>query len=413
MFNIETSNKIEKLSSKALVYPSATIAGYGHIYSLSKAGIHTVALSEGICSTFYSRHTDEHHTIPDPREDVSAFVEWLLSYGKEQDEKPVLFFVEDLYAYLGSYHANELKEYYHYAFLEPETMDTFFDKKHMYTSIEDTSINVPETIYSPLTEDKIEDWSHFPAIVKPLVSRFDFEDGLRSTNAFPDIFDAKAIQIDDRSELADTVARTQDHDIDVCVQEMIPGSNKNIGDIKFVVDESGSIRNAFTSIKQRQYPPDFGTCALAKSVDLPELHGYAEAFCTVTGYHGPGSIEFKKSTADGKWYFIEINPRLDFWIRMAVLNDVNLPLDQYLYTTSNGQISTTQRTGEYYWLNVPNDLKGYYWRKKRRQWELSLAEFLRPYPRANAAVFNLHDPLPTLLKYGYKPVKKAKQLLPI
>ena len=399
-------------SAKALVYPSATVAGYGHIYSLGKSGIHTVALSEGVCSTFYSRYTEEHHTVPNPKEDVSAFVEWLVSYGKEQPEKPVLFLVEDLYAYLGSYYADELDSYYHFAYLEPETMDTFFDKKYMYTSIEDTSINVPETIYSPLGEDEIEDWHRFPAVVKPLVSRFDFEDGLRSTNTFPDVFDAKAIQVDDQSELAEVIERTQDHDIDVCVQELVPGSNENIGDVKFVADESGSIRNAFTSIKQRQYPPDFGTCALVKSASLPELCEYAEEFCDATGFHGPGSIEFKKSDMDGMWYFIEINPRLDGWIRMAALNNVNLPLDQYLYASSNGRIDTTQRTGNY-WVHVPRDLKGYYWRKKHGKWDLSIFDLLKPYPRADAAVFNLRDPLPTVLKYGYMPVKKVREVVPI
>ena len=391
------SDPARRLPAKALVYPARTVAGYGHIWSLGRAGVPVVALQPRPCAAFRSRFVSEAHLVPDPAVSPDAFVGWLVEYGRRQAEQPVLCMAEDLYAFIVSANRERLEPLFRYPFVPAERMAVFFDKRAMHAAAEKAGLRVPPTLHSPLAEGEIARWPHYPAVVKPLVSRFRVEQGrLVAGPRFPDVFGGKALLARDRAELARIAGEVEAQGFAFCVQRLVPGGNPAIVNVKFVADRDGAIPACFVSRKLRQQPADFGTCCVAVAEYLPLVHEMAERFCRSTGYSGPGGMEFKLDPQTAEPWFIEVNPRLDFWIRMATLKGVNLPLQHYRLALGLPLARERQRDGGAAWIDLWGDLEGYRWRRARSGYEVSLRELLRPYLRFDEAVFSLADPLPGL-----------------
>jgi len=384
---------------KAVVYPGGTVSGYGHIYSLGSAGIHVVALNPKRCANFLSRHVKERHIVPDPRKHHAEFVEWLLDYGRRQSQKPVLFLAEDLYAYIAAHYQRDLGECFLYPFIPKENIDPLFNKRPMYEVAAAAGLHVPATLCSPFADEELERWGRFPAVVKPLVSRFSFvDDRLVDVEGFPKAFGAKAVLATDHPQLVDIVGRVREMNLPLCVQELIPGDNPQLAIIRFVAGYDHRIPSCFVSVKVRQNPADFGTAAVARSSYIPELHAYAEDFCRAARYVGPAGMEFKWDPDTRRHYFVEINPRLDFGIRMAALKGVNLPLQLYRLCTGQELEDKRQQEDGRHWIDVRGDLEGYRWRRRHPEYAITFGEFIAPYRSFDEAVWNLSDPIPGALQ---------------
>lgn len=385
---------------KAVVYPARTVSGYGHIYSLGVAGIPVVALHSKWGFTSLSRYVKERYVTPDAALQPETFVDWLIRYGRQQTEKPVLFLTEDLYAFLASAKAESLSRFYRYPYIGLDCLPLFFDKRLMLREAEAAGLNVPPTLFSPLSADQLRSWSHFPAVVKPVVSRFSFSGAeVLSRPTFPKIFKGKALLARNYEELEATVQAVEKEGFEYCVQRLIPGPNAWIYNVKFVADRDGSIPSCFISRKERQQPADFGTCCVSVSDYVEELHLQTQAFCSHTRYCGPGGMEFKRDSESGRFWFIEVNPRLDYWIRMAALKGVNLPVQQYCLSLGQELKSTRQEDGGPAWIDIEGDLKGKWWRTRRPEYDIGWKTFLQPYRSFQEAVWNRRDPIPGLLNF--------------
>lgn len=375
--------------AKAVVFPAGTVSGYGHIWSLGRAGVPVVALHPRRCASFASRHVHERHVVPDPLTDSTAFIAWLVAYGQRQSEPPVLFLAEDVYAFLVSHHHQALRPLFRYSYLDDAARAIAFDKRAMLPAAARAGLPVPAHVFSPLDEAGLLSFTRFPAVLKPTVSRFTFRDGqLVDSNRFPALFGGKALRIDDREELRRVARAVGEAGIDYVVQELVAGQDRELVNVKLVAGLDHEVRAAFTSRKLRQVPPGFGTCAVARSEALPGIVALAARFCLETRLVGPASFEFKWCARDRRYQFIEVNPRLDYWVRMAALKGVNLPFEQYLLGTGQEPGAWSQTVDEKCWIDMVGDFAG------RPAARLPLLEFLRPYRRFDEAVWNLADPLP-------------------
>lgn len=383
--------------SKAVIYPGCTISGYGHIYSLGRAGVHVTALSPIDCPNFTSRFVREKYVVPNPCEDHEKFIAWLIDYGRKQDEKPVLYMVEDVYAYIASLYQDHLRPHFLFPYIPPADLDTFFNKKAMCREAARAGLKLPESLFSPAADHDLAAWSHFPAVIKPLVARFQFEGKrLKSLNKFPELFGGKAVTADNPSELGACVQRMTDEGLEYFVQEYIPGGSDDQFTVYFVADRDHAVPVYSSHYKVRQRPADFGTTTISQSKSVPQLRDYIERFCKTTGYSGPGAMEFKRGAHDGLWYFIELNTRLDFSVSRATLKGANMPLQQYLLSTGQELRRFEQREGGRYWIDLPGDIEGLLWRRGKPQWRLSFWQIIKPYLYAQEAVFRLSDPRPGL-----------------
>jgi len=77
-----------------------------------------------------------------------------------------------------------------------------------------------------------------------------------------------------------------------------------------VVYEHGTERAACVHEKLVAYPLAFGPSAFGVTRRIEILHEYAQSIFRALQWHGIADIEFRQDLADGRWYFIEINPRV-------------------------------------------------------------------------------------------------------
>jgi predicted ATP-grasp superfamily ATP-dependent carboligase len=74
----------------------------------------------------------------------------------------------------------------------------------------------------------------------------------------------------------------------------------------------------------------FGVAGLAESInEIDELRVFSQALLKESKFSGISQIEFKKNNRDGKFYLMEINPRIWLWMQTAVGSGVNLALAYY------------------------------------------------------------------------------------
>jgi predicted ATP-grasp superfamily ATP-dependent carboligase len=122
-------------------------------------------------------------------------------------------------------------------------------------------------------------------------------------------------------------------------------------------------------------------------------------------------MEFKLSSADGLWYLMEINARLGFSIRRSTIKGVNMPLQQYLLSTGQELMEVTQHDDGWYWIDIPSDIKGLLWRRKKMRWHLSFWQIVRPYLLFHESVFNFKDPLPGFKRFYSSLLRRTRNRL--
>jgi predicted ATP-grasp superfamily ATP-dependent carboligase len=114
-------------------------------------------------------------------------------------------------------------------------------------------------------------------------------------------------------------------------------------------------------------------------------------------YQGLASLEFKYRAQDGRYYFIEMNPRLPWYNSLFIEAQVNLPYLAYLDLTGNQRseaIGARQRDGVY-WVSFKANLGWLLLAPGRAR--VRLFEWLVSLVRARSyAWFDWRDPQPFL-----------------
>jgi hypothetical protein len=94
----------------------------------------------------------------------------------------------------------------------------------------------------------------------------------------------------------------------------------------FALFERGTLLTAFAHQRLREKPPSGGVSVLCQSVPVdPELREDAVRLLGPLGWHGVAMLEYKRESATGKRYLIEVNGR--FWgsLQLAVDAGVDFP----------------------------------------------------------------------------------------
>lgn len=96
------------------------------------------------------------------------------------------------------------------------------------------------------------------------------------------------------------------------IQEFIPGPASHEYGINAYFDEKNNPRGLLAYRRVRAFPHDFGYGSLIESVALsliPETETGIK-YLHELGYHGLADAEFKLDSRDGKFKFLEVNPRV-------------------------------------------------------------------------------------------------------
>lgn len=123
-----------------------------------------------------------------------------------------------------------------------------------------------------------------------------------------------------------------------------------------VLYEDGVERASCAHEKICTWPEGFGVTALGRTCFIEEVHRDTRRLFEKLRWHGPANIEFRQSVRDGRWYFIEINPRVGASIGIQDRAGLDLASRWAMVAEGNGaELGPSQdyRSGVVYWWAIP------------------------------------------------------------
>jgi predicted ATP-grasp superfamily ATP-dependent carboligase len=178
---------------------------------------------------------------------------------------------------------------------------------------------------------------------------------------------------------------------DVVVQEFIEGGDEQIYAALCYRPQSRSRSFVLSVRKLRQTAPGAGVMALGQVVDVPQVREMTRRLAKAAGARGAFCTEFKLDPSDGRYYFIEWNPRPAYFHSIGWRAGFDLAWIAYCDHANPTRLDTMPASfsGEHYWITLQGDLLNLSKRPRRRP-----AEW-RPYlKRKEWAVFAADDLAP-------------------
>lgn len=333
-----------KPKNKAVILGANYYIGLSTIRCLGKEGVHVAAVdyaSDGAYA-LRSKYCKETLISPHYKNQPKEFLDFLIAYGKRQEEKPVLIPCADPYVEFVDEYFHELKNYYLFPQTDKGLFTKLMNKDTLAELAEKHGVLVPETVR--IDEDnyieKVESSIKYPCIVKP-----------KDSPAFMAVFRRKIFKVNNRHELIRAVEKATKADLEVIIQRIIPGFDDHMYTFDAYMNQKSEVTHWTTCQKLRQYPINFGASVYTMQRYVPKLYDIGAKFFKDIGYKGFAEIEFKKDAVTGQFYLIEINVRIT---TLNVLLDkvgINIPYLTYLEMTGQdiGKKEVKQDTGITFW----------------------------------------------------------------
>jgi predicted ATP-grasp superfamily ATP-dependent carboligase len=334
----------------------------------------------------FSKYCETHYVPPSLDDEQICRV--LIERGVRVGDKPVLFPTSDRDAMLLAKHREELSKHFRFHCVGEDSLWRIVDKAQMSRICGQAGVLAPRTHVTRPDENLAESAAglSFPCLIKP-------------NRSFNSPFPPKLKNVVARS-LKDFLAFYQTHPelkgTTVC-QEIIEGGDENIFQCTVLVRMSGEPGAVFCTRKLHQYPPGYGVMCFGRSEENEAVTAPALQLLRSLQYRGMASLEFKYRAEDGRYYFIEMNPRLPWYNALFADAGVNLPYLTYLDLMGNrrsGPVEATQRNGVY-WISFKLDL-GWFLRTPSNS-RVGLFSWLRSMAQARSyAWLDWRDPMPYL-----------------
>ena len=204
--------------------------------------------------------------------------------------------------------------------------DLLIDKAVETARVAELGIHLPPTLHPlPATADELTAKLRLPIIVKP--RSFAYSRALGRKNVILDSVAAAQQLLDRLGDQRDAVV----------AQEVIPGGDDELWVCNCTFGGDHSLLGAFTFQRLGTSPAHYGVTSLAVSRHNPEVIRQVEALGRGLGYVGPAMVEFKRVPRDGRYCYLETNPRLgmcNWFDTSAGVNNVALSYHVALGTDS-------------------------------------------------------------------------------
>ena len=170
--------------------------------------------------------------------------------------------------------------------------------------------------------------------------------------------DFKALIAADATELALALRSRDVTPADVVVQEYVEGGDDQI--YAGLCYRASSRERCFvlSARKLRQTEPGAGVMAVGQVVDAPQVREMTRRLAKAAGACGVLSTEFKLDARDGRWYFIEWNPRPAYFQSIGWKAGFDLAWFAWCDHADPERLDALPRSfsGDHYWINVHGDL---------------------------------------------------------
>lgn len=250
-------------------------------------------------------------------DDPGDLPEQLLRFAGAQKNTPVLFYQEDEQLLFVSRHRDRLAASFRFVVPSAELVEDLVDKARFHLLAERLRLPVPATRQiRPAALSRPPDVDlRFPIVVKPL----------RRRRSWSDIgYMAKATRVDTPEALHAWWPRWTHQELDLLMQELIPGPETCIESYHVYVDAQGQIVAEFTGRKIRTLPPEFGFSTALATTDAADVAALGQSLVHRLGLCGVAKFDFKRAP-DGRLYLLEVNPRFNLWHHLGAVAGVNLP----------------------------------------------------------------------------------------
>ena len=334
----------------------------------------------------HSKYLKDFFLIPEITErSEKDFLEVLIALAHKMDferDKPMVFTGKDDYLLFFARHHATLSRYFIFSF-EPSyaRLTRALDKLLLAETALALGVTAPRS-HSLKEFEREEDAPPFPVIIKPAIKCRPEVDVVR-----------KAFRLrvcEDLSRLKVAVRALEDLQQPYIIQEYIPGGDEALFTCG-VYCFQGRLVAWSTSRKIRQFPPLTGECSFGETVHLPELVEPARRLVEAIGLSGIAQIEFKKH--NGRFYLIEINPRIWSWHeihRFVGVNFVLIAVKHLLGLEAFDRV-VAPRPERRTWIFLSMDILHNVFLQKNASWFRVLCDFIG----ADAEAFwNPRDPIP-------------------
>ncbi len=366
--------------------------GIGIVRSLKKEGIQVYAYdTEEKVKIGKTRHA-RCRSCPNPLTEEQELLQFLINEGQKIGKKAVLIAGSDDYVHFISKNRYVLAQYYQFLLPEHSLVEAVLDKRLTYELAVKAGVLSPKTfaIHNEEELDQIIDQITFPCILKPVYS-----------SLFRKKIDhrlyKKAIVVKEPSQLRDEYVLYSAFG-ELLIQEAIPGEESSIYSVKTFFDDEMNLIGLWMNQKLHQFPPYFGSTALAISKSDEEVIQRALDFLRKIKFKGLAISEFKRDPRDGQLKFIEINARIG--LTQALSAACGVPLAYLYYLTLTGQNPapiTTQKEG-IKWVYLVRDFLSY--QQKRKNGEMTFTQWIKSLSGKKVeALFAWNDPFPFIRSF--------------
>ena len=310
---------------RALVLDGQECHALAAVRSLGRHGVEISAAShKPRAMSFRSRHCAHRLISPAPAEEPTAYADWLLDTLSRQPQNALLFFGEAS-ADVVSRHRDTLQRLTGCPMPPRDTFLTADRKDRVVRLARDLGVPVPAS-------HELRDWSD--------------ADALASRLAFPvivkGVYGSGGHQVELVREPRDLPAAVRriaatrpDPSLPLpVVQEFIPGCGYGLT----ALVRGGEPMAVFMHRRLAEHDVQRGeglahATAAAESVFEPELQASGLQLLRALRWDGMAMVEFRRSTRDGRFYLMEINPRFAGSLDLAIAAGVDFP---WLYVQMTG-----------------------------------------------------------------------------
>jgi D-aspartate ligase len=351
------------------------------VRTLALVGVRSGVIVEPGSPARYSRSVVEALDKVDPATDPEGAVEQLLGFARKQSEPPVLFYDGDWDLLLVSRYRDRLAEAFRFVIPDAELVEDLVDKARYQAFADRLGIPVPPARQITGSEPLPDDLGlRFPLVAKPLTRHHDTWRPFSMT---------KARHVETPEELRELHAAMAGSDIEILIQELIPGPEDRVVSYHCYVDQAGEIVGEFTDRKLRTYPKVYGYSTAIEITDVPKIRDLGRELTHRMGLR-PGVAKFDfKEDPDGNLILLEVNPRFNLVHHPGALAGVNLPALVYADLVGLPRPAASFRRHGVTWCNPAHDYQA------AREWDIEPLRWAKLVLTSNAySGFAWDDPLP-------------------
>jgi D-aspartate ligase len=204
-----------------------------------------------------------------------------------------------------------------------QTLQTFIDKERFAAAAEEFEVPAPRTVRVTGVESLDE-------VAEADLPRFFLKP--RDSQLFAKRFGVKGLRLAGRSDAAELVRKVASEQLEVVLQEFIPGPPTAHVFLDGYVDRAGVMRACLARQRLRMHPPEFGNSTLSVTIPLGDVSPALESLRRLfdgTGFVGFFDAEFKHDARDGRFKIFEVNARPWWQLELAEASGLDLCLMAY------------------------------------------------------------------------------------